>query len=234
MTITIVFMVILIGIAGAWLWQQKLTAKPWLEKGVIGETDGTGAMSSPAAKIGLWVFMAVVSCLFVLLVSAYFMRMGYQDWRPFPVPKLLWFNTGALILSSVALQGAQIAIHRRRMSAVRARLFVGGAFAFVFLAGQIWAWQELTASGFLLATSPAESFFYLITGLHGLHLMGGLVALGVTADKVWRGYAAVRVRLSVEMCATYWHFLLFVWLVLFGLLIGGAESIGAICQQLIS
>lgn len=234
MTITIIFMLLLIGFSGAWLWQQKLTAKPWLEQGVVGDTDGRGALTSPAAKIGLWVFMTVVSCLFLLLVSAYFMRMGYRDWRPMPVPRILWLNTGALILSSAALQGAVIGLRRRRMKWVRIGVLLGGIFAFAFLGGQLRAWRELTASGFLVASNPADSFFYLITGLHGLHLMGGLMALGVAADKVWRGFAADRVRLGVTLCATYWHFLLFVWLVLFGLLIGGAESIGAICRQLLS
>lgn len=127
-----------------------------------------------------------------------------------------------------------MALHRRRMRLVRVGILLGGVFAFTFLAGQLRAWQELTATGFLVASNPADSFFYLITGLHGLHLAGGLMALGVTADKVWRHFAADRVQLGVSLCATYWHFLLFVWLILFGLLIGGAESIGAICRQLIS
>ena len=69
------------------------------------------------------------------------------------------------------------------------------------------------------STNPANGFFYLITGLHGLHLLGGLVAWGRTSDKVWRGFEPAQVRLSVELCAVYWHFLLVVWLVLFALLL---------------
>ena len=73
--------------------------------------------------------------------------------------------------------------------------------------------------GYFAKTNPANAFFYLITGLHGLHLLGGLVAWGWTSAKVWRGFDIARVRLSVELCTVYWHFLLVVWLVLFALLL---------------
>ena len=163
-------------------------------------------------------FLAVVGSLFSLLISAYSMRTEMGEWRPAPVPKLLWLNTGVLILSSGALQWAQVAARRGKTNGVRAGLLVGGAFALVFLAGQLVAWRQLDAAGYYLTANPAAAFFYLITGVHGLHILGGLVALGRTLDKAWQGVAAGAVRLSVELCAMYWHFLLFVWLVLFSLL----------------
>jgi cytochrome c oxidase subunit III len=235
MTVTLIFFLIIVGIALWWLLHQQLAAKPWLEEGVV-TTGGaaSGTLSYPAAKVGLWVLMAVISSLFALLIGAYFMRMGFSDWRSLQLPKLLWLNTGALILSSVFLQGAQIAVHRRQMDAVRARLLIGGAFGIAFVAGQLRAWDQLRAAGEIMAINPSNSFFYLITGLHGLHVLGGLIALGITADRVWRSVLADRIRLSVEMCATYWHFLLVVWLVLFGMLTGGADDIGRLCSQLIS
>jgi cytochrome c oxidase subunit 3 len=195
-----------------WLSQQRLTAKPWLEEGLIGDFPSTGASSLPAAKIGLGVFLAVVGSLFALLIGAY------------SGPKLLWLNTGVLILSSVALQWAQVAAHRGQMDGVRAGLLAGGASALAFLVGQLLVWQQLTAAGYFLATNPANTFFYLITGVHGLHLLGGLVALGRTIDKVWRGFEVDQVRLSVELCALYWHFLLLVWLFFFSLLTFSAWS----------
>jgi cytochrome c oxidase subunit 3 len=210
-------------IAGWWLSQQRLTAKPWLEDGAMGDFPGTGASSLPAAKIGLGVFLAVVGSLFALLIGAYSMQMNFAetnvaDWRPLPASKLLWLNTGALILSSVALQWAQVAAHRGQMDNVRVGLLAGGAFALAFLAGQLLVWKQLTAAGYFLATNPAYAFFYLITGIHGLHLLGGLVALGRTTDKVWRGFGVDQAqRLSVELCALYWHFLLLIWLFFFSL-----------------
>jgi cytochrome c oxidase subunit 3 len=216
MDITFLFLAVIAAIVAWWLVQQRLTAKPWLEPGAIGDT---GASSLPAAKIGLAVFLAIVGCLFTLLISAYSMRMEMGEWRPAPVPKLLWLNTGMLILSSGAMQWAQVAARRGRMDSVRAGLLTGGVFAFAFLAGQLVAWRQLDAAGYYLATNPAAAFFYLITGVHGLHILGGQVALGRTLDKAWQGVAVGKVRLSVDLCAMYWHFLLFVWLVLFGLLL---------------
>jgi cytochrome c oxidase subunit III len=216
MNITFIFLAVLAAIGAWWLSQQRITAKPWLEAGPIGDT---GASSVPAAKIGLGVFLAIVGSLFALLMSAYSMRMEMGGWWPAPVPKLLWLNTGVLISSSVALQWAHVAARRRMMDGVRAGLVAGGAFALAFLAGQLVAWRQLDAAGYYLTANPAAAFFYLITGVHGLHLLGGLVALGRTMDKVWRGFAIREVRLSVELCALYWHFLLLVWLVFFALLL---------------
>ena len=230
MSVIILFMAGIAAIAGWWLSQQRLTAKPWLEEGVIADVRGDSA----PAKIGLGVFLAVVGSLFALFISAYSMRMNMADWRALPVPRLLWFNTGVLVLSSVALQWAHVAARRDDMDGVIVGLCGGAAFAVTFLVGQLLAWRQLNAAGYFLASNPANSFFYLITAMHGLHLMGGLVALGRTTAKVWRGAEMTRVRLSVELCAIYWHFLLLIWLVLFGLLTGWAGDFIDICRQLLN
>ncbi|MGQ0444370.1 MAG: cytochrome c oxidase subunit 3 [Beijerinckiaceae bacterium] len=216
MDFTFLFLAVIAAISGWWLVQQRLTAKPWLEPGAIADP---GASSLPAAKIGLAVLLAVIGCLFTLLISGYSMRMGMGVWTPAPVPKLLWLNTFVLILSSGALHWARVAARLGRMDGVKAGLLAGGVFAFAFLVGQLIAWRELDASGYFLTANSAAAFFYLITGVHGLHILGGQVALGRTMDKAWQGVAVAKVRLSVELCATYWHFLLLVWLVLFALLL---------------
>jgi cytochrome c oxidase subunit III len=194
--------------------------------------EGTSVL--PPAKIGLGVFLAVVGSLFALFISAYSMRMNMVDWRTLPVPALLWLNTGVLVLSSVALQWAHVAARRNDIDGVTLGLLAGGASAVTFLAGQLLAWQELSAAGYFVTSNPANSFFYLITAAHGLHLIGGLVALGRTTAKVWRGAEMAEVRLSVELCAIYWHFLLLVWLVLLGLLTGWTDGFVDICRQLLS
>jgi cytochrome c oxidase subunit III len=217
-----------------WLSRQRLMAKPWLEVGAIGEVPDTGASSLPPAAIGLGVFLAVVSSLFALFVSAYLMRMQVADWAQLPAPRLLWFNTGVLILSSLGLQYAQVAARRGRMEAVADGLIPGGLFALAFLVGQLLAWQQLNAAGYFLAANPANAFFYLFTGLHGLHLLGGLVALGMVADKMWRGFEVKEVRLSVQLCAVYWHFLLALWLVLFTLLTPWVGDFAVMCRQFLT
>jgi cytochrome c oxidase subunit III len=230
----ILFMAGIAAIAGWWLSQQRLAAKPWLEEGLLADFRGESASSMPPAKIGLGVFLAVVGSLFALFISAYSMRMNMVDWRTLPVPRLLWFNTGVLVVSSIALQWAHMAARRNDIDGVFAGLLAGGASAVTFLAGQLLAWQQLNVAGYFVASNPANSFFYLITAAHGLHLMGGLVALGRTTAKVWRGAEMTQVRLSVELCAIYWHFLLLVWLVLLGLLTGWTDNFVDICRQLLS
>ena len=122
------------------------------------------------------------------------------------------------------MQWAQVNARRADMEGVQTGLLAAGALALAFLAGQIIAWRQLDAAGYYLASNPANTFFYLLTALHGLHLLGGVVALGRTTAKAWRGLAVEKLRLSVELCAMYWHFLLLIWLILFGLVLLGADA----------
>ena len=102
---------------------------------------------------------------------------------------------------------------------MRAGLLTGGVLTIFFLVGQLVVWQQLIAQGYFAATNPANAFFYLITTVHGLHLLGGLVAWGRTTARVRRGHTAEQISSSVGLCTVYWHFLLVVWLILFGLLL---------------
>jgi cytochrome c oxidase subunit III len=218
MIFTLLFVVALAAFIGWWLLGQGLAAKPWLETGTPGTVPHTGASSLPTAKIGLGVFLVVAGSLLVLLVSAYTMRMAMEDWRPLPQPGLLWVNTGVLVASSLALHRARTAARSGEREGIRSWLLVGGLAALAFLVGQVLAWKQLVAAGYRLSTNPADAFFYLITAIHGLHVLGGLVALGRTGAKLRRGAGMEALRLSAELCATYWHFLLAVWIVLFCLL----------------
>ena len=199
---------------------HHLTEKPWLQdQDTVVELYPRRAFDLPTAKLGLRVFLGVITVVFSLTVVIYSDRMLVPDWRPLPEPWILWLNTALLILSSVGLQWARVAAGRGRLDGVKLGLVAGGAFAWAFLAGQLWAWQQLVALGYFAATNPANAFFYLVTALHAVHLLGGLVAWARTGNKVRRGYEADQVRLSVELCAVYWHFLLVIWLILFGLLL---------------
>jgi cytochrome c oxidase subunit 3 len=234
MSVILVFLLVIAGFAGWWLSHQRLMTKPWLEQGVAEDFVPFDRSGLPTAKIGLGVFLAVVGCLFALFTSAYFMRMALSDWQPLPVPRLLWLNTGMLVLSSIALQCASVAVRKRQIDTVRLGLAAAGLTALAFLVGQLMAWRDLTADGYFLASNPANSFFYLITGMHGLHIVGGLVALSRTTAGAWNGARPERLRLSVELCAMYWHFLLFVWLAIFALLAGWAATFIDICRQLLT
>lgn len=240
MIVVVIFMVIMAALAGWWLSRQGLADKPWLVVGVIG--DSGSARSSPRriAKVGLGTFMVVAGSLFSLLVSAYSMRMGMADWRSLPMPTVLWFSTGLLMLSSIVLHTTVIAARRDELDAVRSGLLATVATSLAFLACQVLAWRDLAASGYFSAANPASAFFYLVTAIHGLHMLGGLVVLSRTAIKAFAltgtspPQALGGLRLSVELCATYWHFLLLIWLVLFSLLMRWTDDLIEICRGLLT
>jgi cytochrome c oxidase subunit 3 len=199
---------------------KKITAQPWREDQIaLDNLQSGGAVSSPDKKVGLWIFIGVVTGMFSLFVVAYRLRMQLADWQPLPEPSVLWINTVMLILSSIALQRARTAARRGNAQDVKFSLIAGGVFALLFLAGQLLAWQQLADLGYFLETNPAYAFFYLLTALHGLHLLGGLWVWGGATARALRGVEPGEVRSKVELCTTYWHYLLGIWLVLFGLLV---------------
>ena len=201
---------------------QRLKTKPWLEQGVI---ERGASVNAAPERVGLWVFLAVVTSLFGLFAIVYNMRSQFPDWRPLQDPGLLWGNTAVLILASVALQRARSAAAREDLDGLKPNLMAGGILTFAFLGGQLLVWRQLTSAGYYLATNPADAFFYILTALHGLHLAGGLWFWARAAGSVRKGLESrpvnevARVRLSVTLCSVYWHYLLLVWLILFGLLL---------------
>ncbi len=216
MTAALIFLALLMGAVVWWLIRQTINVKPWVASAPDGSHQGVGLL--PSAKVALGVLLAVITSLFALFVSAYAIRMELADWRPLPEPRLLWLNTAILFAGSLGLQWSWRGAARENWRAIRVGLALGGGCALAFMAGQFLAWRELTAAGYLVAGNPANSFFYVLTGLHVLHLLGGLVALAKTAGFAWRG-ALSSTRLGVELCAVYWHFLFVVWLILFGLML---------------
>ncbi|MBY5408981.1 cytochrome-c oxidase [Rhizobium leguminosarum] len=237
MNVILVFLAAIAAIIIWWLSGQRLTSKPWLETGSVQlpEHDGTEQRQLPSVKIGLFVFLGVVGAVFSLAVSAYFMRMASADWWGMPVPRLLWVNTAALALSSAALQWARREAGHGRMESLRPALVAGLALAVFFLVGQIQAWRELTAAGYVLADNPANSFFYMLTGLHGLHILGGLAVLTHTTVRAFStDVAPDRLRLSVDLSAIYSHFMLAVWLLLFALFAGWANDFVDLCRTLLN
>ncbi|SRR5579871_75052 len=216
--------------AGIGLWAflvTRLRARPWQTKDATGALHEGGETQLTPQRIGLFMFLGVVTSLFGLFITAYHMRMmdgmGHGDWVHLPLPRLLWINSAVLMLGSVAMQWAKGAAERGELGALRARLLAGGLLTGAFLVLQLAAWRELAASGFLMAANPAVAFFYVLTAVHGLHLVGGLAVWGYTLKRL--GGAAPPatrvkdVREAVALCTLYWHYLMIVWLVLFGLML---------------
>ena len=200
---------------------EQITEKPWQSAaGTVDERHGRRTFALATPHVGLRVFLGVTAVVFSLFVIMYSDRMTYGDWRPLAEPWVLWLNTFMLVLGSLALHWAQLGTADDDLDRVRASLVAGGAFTFLFLLGQLYVSQQLVAQGYYAATNPANGFFYLLTAVHAVHLLGGLVAWGRTVVKLWQpGIEVGQVRLSVELCAIYWHFLLVVWVVVFVLLL---------------
>ena len=197
---------------------RQLGEKSWATPGLTGETNDRNRGLGPAAKTMLKFFLAVLSSMFLLFVVGYRMRMGMSDWVAIADPELLWLNTALLIVSSVFMQRARSAANEARILGVRNNLTIAGLLALAFLFGQYLTWGQLHNAGYYAATSSAAAFFFLLTALHGIHLFGGWIVLGRTTVKAWQKTEVARIKLSIELCTTYWHYLLLVWLVFFTLL----------------
>src|SRR6185369_14422995 len=138
MSVGIMFVLVAAGIAGWWLFVRKLTAKPWEKAQRETDNDDGGAtLAFVPAKVGLWVFLAVITSFFGLFVSAYGMRQHMGDWTPLPVPEQLWFNTALLIVSSFAFEVTRRAAQQGDTYRVRLGLIASGAFALAFLGAQL-------------------------------------------------------------------------------------------------
>ena len=232
MNIWVAFGVLSVGVVIWFLLIRKLNTRTWERHGSsvhVRHTRGDlGEVHVAPHRIALWVFLGVITSLFGLFISAYFIRMGHghgamhgiSDWHPVAKPPILWLNTTMIVLSGAAMQAARRAVRLNQRRRVRGYLFAGGAFAILFLAGQLFAWHQLRDSGYGLTSGPAGAFFYVLTGVHGLHLLGGLVVwLKTVARMRTRAVELIDVRLSIELCTVYWHYLLLVWLVMFALLL---------------
>src|SRR5208282_4344018 len=176
-----------------------------------GGGDGQPGRRSPGVSgrvyfTGIWLALAAILMFFMALVSAYIVRKGTgADWQPVTLPRIVWLNTAALLLSSLALEASHRAWEREDAQAFRKWWAAATALGVMFLAGQWVAWRALAAAGVYLATNPSSSFFYLLTAAHGLHLVGGLAALGYVLTRDWARLRASG-GVAAEVAGIYWHF----------------------------
>ena len=198
-----------------------LFEKPWEKDQIEIDNKHQGqTLNLSKYKVGLRTVMVVSTVIFSLFIVAYSDRMLVHDWRSMPEPWLLWLNTGVIILSSLVFHFTKLASDKNQNDKTKNGLYIVGFLAYSFLIGQLLAWYQLMSSGYYATTNVANAFFYLFTTLHSLHLIGGLYFWGRTTAKFLnKNSKAEDVKHSIELCAIYWHFLLAVWLVLFGLML---------------
>lgn len=196
---------------------SKVTEMSWANPGIDDAEHSYTFSEKPAKRIGLTMFLAVVTSMFFLFVMAYSERMELGDWDPMTEPGILWLNTALLVLASIAMQRAR----RQAGEGVDPGklLFASGLLALGFIGGQALAWSQLAAQGYYSVENPAYAFFLLLTALHAIHLLGGLYVWSRTVLRQRRGATAGELAPTLDLCAIYWHYLLLLWVVLFVLML---------------
>lgn len=182
-----------------------------------------GIAESSRFRIGAWVVIAGIVMLFTALASAYIVRSASSnDWRPIAMPKVLWLSTALIVVSSSTMEIARRSLKRRSDLGYGRWLVVTMVLGVAFLGTQLFAWRELARQGVYMASNPFNSFFYLFTATHGLHLIGGIVGLTYLLLRTTRKRSTAegeQRRLGIaDAATTYWHFMDALWLVLFYLL----------------
>jgi cytochrome c oxidase subunit 3 len=170
-----------------------------------------------AIRRGTLVLIAVLAALFLLFGAAYYMRMQHGDWQPLPEPRLLWLNTLLLGIASLLLQGAVPAWRALRWRRTALLVHGAGLCGLAFLLGQLWVWRLISGTGYFSPDNPATAFFYLLTAVHALHLLAGLLVMGRVSYGLVCGAGQAVLQRRVELCTLYWHFLLLVWLLMLAL-----------------
>ncbi|MBB3048646.1 cytochrome c oxidase subunit 3 [Litorivivens lipolytica] len=213
-------------------WTQIFTDKPWLPE-AAGEVPDTDTGKAPG-QIALRMLLGAITILFLLFFVTFIERSQFQDfhalagepWQPFTDSMRLWVNTGVLLLASLCLHWAVRTSQKQQAILL---LLGGGFFAALFVVLQVSVWQFLYNLGYGLAENPANSYFYMLTGVHATHIIGGLFALLLVGRKYLAG---ADTGVALRACATYWHYLFVLWLVLFFMLTRTPETyaiIAAFC-----
>jgi len=170
---------------------------------------------------GIAVGIVSVLMFFMALASAFLVRKGSADWVPVHIPWLLWLNTVILVTSSGTLEMARKRLAKSDLAAFRSLWLATTVLGVLFLTGQVVAWRILVGEGIYLASNPASSFFFIFTGAHGLHLIGGVCALIYVARRNFDTAKLTR-AVAAEVTSYYWHFMDGLWLFLLALLyLGG-------------
>lgn len=174
-------------------------------------------------RLGMWVGLASILMLFTALTSAYIVRAGLSDdWRPLAMPRFLWLSTTLILASSITFEVARRSIKRVELKAYNRWIALTALLGLGFLATQLMAWRQLVSQGVYLATNPHSSFFFVLTGVHGLHLLGGIIGLGYLLVRTWNKLssreAIIKRQSAAGVIGLYWHFMDGLWVYLFLLL----------------
>ena len=172
-------------------------------------------LSMHPKKFGMWLFMVTVVMIFASLTSAYIVRQAEGNWVVFELPNLLTITSGIIILSSVSMHYTYLMAKKDNLDQVKVGVVVTFILGVTFLIGQLYAWGDLVDNNVFFVGNPSGSFLYVLTGLHGLHLVSGIIFLIIVLISTFKYQVHSKNLAQIQMCATYWHFLGGLWIYLF-------------------
>jgi cytochrome c oxidase subunit III len=166
-------------------------------------------------KFALWLFMVTIVMLFAAWTSAYIVRQAEGNWLEYDLPEIFWYTSGLVILSSIFLHWAYYSAKKDNFTNLRIGMVGTVILGVAFLVGQWYSWVALVDREVFFVGNPAGSFLYVITGMHALHLISGLLFLIIVLISTFRLKVHSKAMNTMEMATTYWHFLGGLWLYLF-------------------
>jgi len=166
-------------------------------------------------KFALWLFIASVIMIFAALTSAYIVRQADGNWMMFDLPNSLWITSAIILVSSATMHWAYLSAKTDNLEGTKLAISITTVLGLAFLIGQFIAWGDLVERNVYFVGNPSGSFVYVISGLHGLHIVGGVIFLLIVLVATFRFKVHSKKMSQIEMCATYWHFLDGLWLYLF-------------------
>lgn len=169
-------------------------------------------------KFTLWVGMGSIVMMFAALTSAYIVKKNQSSWLEFDLPKIFWYSTFVLLASSVTMQLSIKSFKAREMGRYRTLITVTTVLGLLFIAMQVLGFRSLELKNIALTgakSNSAASFLFVITGLHMLHVLGGVIALLVIFIRAYSAKRKNYSALPIELAGTYWHFVDAIWIYLF-------------------
>jgi cytochrome c oxidase subunit III len=168
--------------------------------------------------------MGTVTMTFGALIAVFFIRaQKNMYWGHLEIPPILWVTTAVLAASSMTIEGARRRLGRNDRGGFFRLTAWTTALAVLFLAGQLAAWFQVLHSGIVLARNPHSWFIFLFSGLHGLHILLGLSGLVYLLFRTWEPASGPKYQMTTRAVAfgvsIFWHYLDFLWVVLFTLLL---------------
>lgn len=169
----------------------------------------------PAVQFMLWLFMLSTGMLFISMTSAYVLRRAEGNWDIFELPQIFTWSTAIIILSSISMHWAMRSAAKDELGQLKAALWATMALGIGFMVSQWLAWTALTEANHYFVGNPAGTFIYILSGLHIVHIIGGVIFLAVTINSAHNFRVHSKNMLRINMCTTYWHYLDALWVYLF-------------------